>query len=228
MKSFSSYKNPALAVDVVLFGYHERRLSVLLLNRKEEPFADSWTLPGVFLQMDETLEEASTRMLHTKLGIAKIYLEQLYTFDDPKRDPRGRVISVSYFALINPERFRITVGKMANDAQWFEVTKLPKLGFDHRSIFKMAQKRLRSKILYFPVGFELLDELFTMSELHHLYECILNTEIDRRNFARKILDAGYIINTGMKRESGKNRHPELFRFNKALKKAAFSLNIQGL
>lgn len=228
MKPFSAYRNPAVAADVVLFGYHQQKLSVLLLNRKEEPFANTWTLPGAFLQMEETLDEACTRVLHTKLGISRLYLEQLCTFDNPARDPRGRVLSVSYYALINPERFKVAIGTMANDVQWFEIDKLPELGFDHKQIFTVALQRLRAKILYFPVGFELLDELFTMSELHGLYECILATKIDRRNFARKILEAEYIIATGMKREGGKNRHPELFRFNKALQKAAFSLPIQVL
>jgi 8-oxo-dGTP diphosphatase len=227
VKPFSAYKNPAIAADVVLFGYCEQKLSVLLLNRREEPFKDMWTLPGAFLQMDESLDEACTRVLHTKLGMAKVYLEQLYTFDDPQRDPRGRAVSVSYYALINSSRFKVTAGTMANDVQWFEMRKLPRLGFDHKLIFDMALKRLRSKILYFPVGFELLDELFTMSELHQLYECILDARIDRRNFSRKILDAEYIINTGMKREGLKNRHPELFRFNKKLRKSNFSLNIQA-
>lgn len=225
MKPFTSYKNPSVAVDIAIFGYHQDRLSVLLLNRKEEPFKNGWTLPGAFLQIEETFSEACVRVMQTKLGMARVYLEQLYSFDDPDRDPRGRVISVSYYALINPEKFRISAGTMANDVQWFDVKKVPQLGFDHKEIFKLALKRLRSKILYFPVGFELLDERFTMSELHKLYECILDTEIDRRNFSRKILDAEYIINTGTKREGLKNRHPDLFMFNKKLKKNNFSLNI---
>ena len=207
MKPFSAYKNPALAIDLVVFGYHENRLSVLLLNRKEEPFKDSWTLPGAFLQMEETFAEACTRVLQTKLGIGRLFLEQLYTFDDPQRDPRGRVISVSYYALVNPQKFRIAAGTMANDVQWFDAGRLPAPGFDHKAIFTKALQRLRSKIMYFPVGFELLDDLFTMSELHHLYECILDTAIDRRNFSRKILDAEYIINAGAKREGLKKPSP---------------------
>lgn len=115
---------------------------------------------------------------------------------------------------------------MANDVKWFEVKKMPKLAFDHKKIFAAAIKRLQSKILYFPLGFELLDDLFTMSELHQLYECILDTEIDRRNFSRKILDADFIINTGIKREGVKNRQPDLFKFNKKLKQNNFHLNIQ--
>lgn len=227
MKSFSSYKNPALAVDLVVFGYHEQTLSVLLLNRKEEPFKDQWTLPGAFLQMEETFQQTCSRVLETKLGMDDVFVEQLFSFDDPARDPRGRVISVTYYALVNPHKLEITAGKMANDVKWFNVKKIPALGFDHKEIFNKALQRLKSKILYFPVGFELLDELFTMTELHDLYECILGINIDRRNFRRKILDSAYIINTGQKREGLQNRHPDLYKFNKRLKQNNFQLNISN-
>jgi 8-oxo-dGTP diphosphatase len=226
VKSFSSYQNPALATDLIVFCYNHDQLSVLLLNRNEEPFKDTWTLPGAFLQMEETFLDACARVLQTKLGMDHIFLEQLYTFDEPGRDPRGRVVSVAYYALVNPEKIAIAVGSMANDVQWFNVKKLPRLGFDHKNIFTAALQRLRSKILYFPVGFQLLDELFTMPELHALYECILDTEIDRRNFTRKIIDSEYVINTGEKRAAGKNRHPDLYRFNKKLKQNNFNLKIQ--
>jgi len=225
MKSFHEYKNPSLAVDLVVFGYHDNTLSVLLLNRKEEPFKDCWTLPGGFLQMEETFLGTCSRILQTKLGMDQVFLEQLYSFDAPDRDPRGRVIAVGYYALINPAKFNVVAGSMANDVKWFNVRKLPVLGFDHKQIFKQALQRLRSKIQYYPVGFELLDELFTITELHELYECILQTTIDRRNFRRKILDAAYVINTGLKREGLKNRHPELYKFNKQLKKNSFQINV---
>ncbi|KAA2244908.1 NUDIX hydrolase [Chitinophaga agrisoli] len=225
MKAFSSYQNPALAIDLVVFGYHEKTLSVLLLNRKEAPFKDQWTLPGAFLQMEESFLQTCSRILQTKLGMDNVYLEQLYSFDDPARDPRGRVISVTYYALVNPSKFQIVAGQMANDAQWFNVQETPALGFDHQDIFDKALQRLKAKILYFPVGFQLLDELFTMPELHELYECILGISIDRRNFRRKILDAEYIINTGAKREGSQNRHPDLYKFNKQLKQNNFQLNI---
>lgn len=225
MKSFHEYKNPSLAVDLVVFGYHNNTLSVLLLNRKEEPFKDCWTLPGGFLQMEETFLDTCSRILQTKLGMKEVFLEQLYSFDAPGRDPRGRVIAVGYYALINPAKFDVVAGSMANDVKWFNVRKMPALGFDHKHIFKQALQRLRSKILYDPVGFELLDELFTITELHELYECILQTTIDRRNFRRKILDAAYVINTGLKREGLKNRHPELYKFNKQLKKNSFQINV---
>ncbi len=228
MKSFQSYKNPSLAVDIAVFGYHERKLSVLLLNRKEEPFKDGWTLPGGFVQMEEAFLGTCSRILKTKLGMDNIYMEQLYSFDDPARDPRGRVISVSYYALVNPHKFAIAAGTMANDVKWYEVDKVPALGFDHKEIFKKALQRLKSKILYFPVGFELLDDMFTMTELHELYESILDTTIDRRNFRRKILDSEYIINTGTKREGLQNRAPDLYKFNKKLKQNNFQLNINTL
>ena len=225
MKPFSAYQNPALATDLVVFGYHDNGLSVLLLNRKEEPFKDQWTLPGAFVQMEETFLQACSRVLSTKLGMDKVYLEQLFTFDDPRRDPRGRVVTVTYYALINPQKFQVAAGQMANDVKWFHVNKVPALGFDHKTIFAAALQRLRSKILYFPVGFELLDELFTMTELHELYECILGISIDRRNFRRKILDSEYIINTGNRREGLQNRPADLYRFNKKLKRNNFQLNI---
>jgi 8-oxo-dGTP diphosphatase len=225
MKPFNSYKNPSLAIDLVVFGYHENSLSVLLLNRKEAPFKDSWTLPGGFLQMEESFLQTCTRILRTKLGIDNLFLEQLYSFDDPERDPRGRVISVAYFALINPGKFEIVAGKMANDVKWFDIGKIPALGFDHSAIYEIALQRLKSKILYCPVGFELLDDLFTLPELHELYECILGIAIDRRNFRRKILDSEFIISTGKKREGMQNRHPDLYKFNKKLQPNTFHLNI---
>lgn len=225
MRSFSSYQNPALAVDIVIFGYHEGRLSVLLLNRAEAPYKNVWTLPGAFLGMEETFEQACSRVLATKLGLSTLFMEQLYTFDDPGRDPRGRVISVAYYALINPSKFETSAGSMANDVKWHEIDKMPSLGFDHSTLFRTALQRLRSKILYQPIGFELLNELFTMSELHQLYECIQGRSIDRRNFARKILDVGFISSTGTKREGVKNRQPELFQFNKNIANNNFHLNI---
>lgn len=224
MKAFDQYRNPSLAVDLVVFGYYENSLNVLLLNRKEEPFKNKWTLPGAFLQMQETFQDTCHRILDTKLGMANFYMEQLYSFDDPSRDPRGRVIAVSYYALINPGKFEIVAGNMANDVKWFSVEELPKLGFDHRGIFDTALKRVRSKILYDPVGFQLLDDEFTMPELHHLYETILQITIDRRNFRRKILDSGYLVSTG-KREGSQNRPPDLYKFNKQLKPNKFQINI---
>src|ERR1700748_1409031 len=128
MKPFHEYRNPALAIDLVVFGYHENVLSVLLLNRNEEPFKDGWTLPGAFLQMEERFSEACSRILRTKLGMDRLFLEQLYSFDDPERDPRGRAISVAYYALVNPSKWKVVAGSMANDVQWINSQKMPTLG----------------------------------------------------------------------------------------------------
>ena len=225
MKSFHSYKNPSLATDLVVFGYAQRQLSVLLLYRKEAPFKDQWTLPGAFLQMEETFDDLCLRVLQSKLGIGQVYLEQLYTFDAPARDPRGRVVTTTYYALVNPAEFSIVSGKLANDARWFSVNELPDLGFDHAEIFRMALQRLRSKMLYNPVGFGLLNEDFTIPEVHQLYECVLDVSIDRRNFSRKMLDSGYLLPTGRKRQGSKNRHPDLYRFSKGMKPNSFYLNL---
>jgi 8-oxo-dGTP diphosphatase len=223
--AFSSYQNPSLAVDLVVFGYDQNALSVLLLNRNEAPFQNQWTLPGAFLQLRERFQETCQRILETKLGLQNIYLEQLYSFDEPDRDPRGRVISVTYYALVNPEKYQLTAGKMANDVKWFPLTDLPSLGFDHTAIVQKSVERLRAKILYHPVGFELLDQDFTLPELHHLYECILDTQLDRRNFRRKILDSHIILPTGQKKTGAQNRHPDLYIFNKAIRPNQFNLSI---
>ncbi len=224
MPAFDSYKNPALAVDIVLFGYDGDALQVLLLNRNEEPFKNRWTLPGAFLGVQETFGEACARVLRHKLGLGKTFVEQLYTYDDPARDPRGRVVSVAHYALINPASVAVVAGAMANDVKWFPVQRVPALGFDHKAIFRQALQRLRSKLLYQPVGFELLDDRFTMPELHRLYENILEIEIDRRNFSRKILESGFVIPTGEKRTGGANRRPDLYRFNAKLRQHALHLN----
>ncbi|GAB2675035.1 NUDIX domain-containing protein [Flavihumibacter cheonanensis] len=223
--AFSSYQNPSLAVDLVVFGYDKEALSVLLLNRKEAPFKNQWTLPGAFLQLEERFLETCQRILETKLGLTNIYLEQLYSFDEPDRDPRGRVISVAYFALVNPENYQLTAGKMANDVKWFPLADLPSLGFDHAAIVRKSVERLRAKILYHPVGFELLDQDFTLPELHHLFEAVLDTKLDRRNFRRKILDSHIILPTGQKKTGAQNRHPDLYIFNKAIHPNQFNLSI---
>ena len=222
---FQDYQNPALAADLVIFGWDGADLRVMLLNRAEPPFEGSWTLPGAFVRMDETLTDTCARVLKDKLGLANVFLEQLSTFDKLDRDPRGRVVAVAYYALINPATVSIVAGSMANDVRWMNARRLPKLGFDHRAIVKAAWARLQGKIRYAPIGFQLLDESFTMPELHALYKCILDTEIDRRNFSRKMLSAGLVAATGELRAMGKSRPAELFRFNKTMKDGYFNLSL---
>lgn len=214
MDELTNYPRPSVTVDCVVFGYDGEQLSVLLLNRKDEPFADQWTLLGGFLKLDETFEVASERILSQKAGLAGLYLEQLYTFGGLERDPRGRVLSVSYYALVNPRQVELVVGQMANDLRWCSIQDLPMLGFDHNHIVEIARRRLAAKITYQPVGFELLNEQFTITELQDLYERILEEPLDRRNFYKKIMASGILKSTGERRTGLKSRPAELFSFDK--------------
>lgn len=222
-----NYPTPSVTVDCVVFGYDGTDLSVLLIQRKEAPFESMWTIPGGFLWMEETFETTANRILATKAGLQGIFLEQLYTFGAIDRDPRKRVLSVAYFALVNPSNYQVVAGDAAHEAKWFPLSELPALGFDHQEVIQVAQQRLQAKVIYQPIGFELLDEQFTLTELQHLYETILEQSIDKRNFRKKILETGALKNTGLKRTGVKNRAPELYEFNKEayLGKVGFELPI---
>ncbi|MEO5893581.1 MAG: NUDIX domain-containing protein [Ferruginibacter sp.] len=213
MNELLDYPRPSVTIDCVVFGYDCHSISLLLINRKEEPFENMWTLPGGFLYLEETPEEGARRILKNKTGLHNLYLEQLYTFGEVTRDPRGRVLSIAYYALVDPRRFELLAGIAANDVKWFETTKLPKTGFDHKDIIKLALNRLKAKVTYQPIGFELLDKRFTLTELQFLYECILLRPIDKRNFRKRLLESKLIKSTGEKRTGLKNRAPELFEFD---------------
>ena len=207
-----SYTRPALTVDIVIFTLREKRPHVLLIQRAEEPFAGMWALPGGFVNMDESLEEAACREMEEETGLKEVYLEQLYTYGDPGRDPRGRVVSVAYFALIPADaRFSATGGSDASQASWFPVEDLPRLAFDHTDIIAYALRRLRYKLEYSAAGFELLPEEFTLSELQHAYELILGEKLDKRNFRRRILEAG-IIEATPRLRAGEGRPARLYRY----------------
>lgn len=212
-KALSAYPQPSVTVDCVVFGYDGQQLSVLLLNRKEAPFQNKWTLPGGFLHVNEGLEACAERILLSKTGLRNLFMEQLATFGEVTRDPRGRVLSVGYYTLVNPHNFSLVAGEAANDVKWFPLTKLPPMGFDHKHIFTVALNRLRAKLTYQPIGFELLEKQFTLTELQQLYECILQRDIDKRNFRKRLLESGILKATGLKKTGLKNRAPELFEFN---------------
>jgi 8-oxo-dGTP diphosphatase len=158
-----------LTVDAVVFGYESGNISVLLVRRKYQPFKNEWAIPGGFVLENENLEEAVQRELSEETGVKINYLEQLYTFGDLGRDPRGRVVSVAYFGLVKPNAFRLQASTDAKKAEWFDIKKLPKLAFDHKKILKIAIDRLQGKITYEPIGFELLDKKFPFSDLEKLY-----------------------------------------------------------
>jgi 8-oxo-dGTP diphosphatase len=209
-------QNIKVAVDAIVFGYANNTLHVLLIRQKFGPLKNSWALVGGFVKDEETLSQAVNRELLEEAGVKVNYLEQLYTFgDDIKRDPRTRVISVSYFALVNSNNIILKPDTDAEDARWFPVNELPTLAFDHSTIFKTALKRLQNKLTYQPIGFDLLPKEFLFSELENLYCTILETEIDRRNFRKKILSFGMIEETEKFGAKVKGRPAKLYRFNKA-------------
>lgn len=181
------FQRPDLTVDCVVFGLDEEDLKIILIQRDVEPFKGQWALPGGFVHVDESLEEAAKRELREETGVERVFLEQLYTFGDVRRDPRGRVVSVAYYALVNLRGHKIRAATDARNAAWFSVDDMPKLPFDHSRIVEVALKRLRAKVRYEPIGFELLPAKFTLTELQRMYEKILEQEIDKRNFRKKIL-----------------------------------------
>lgn len=207
-----AYPRPAVTVDVVIFTIRDNTLQVLLVNRGDEPFRGKLALPGGFVRMDEPLEKAALRELEEETGVQEAYLEQLYTYGDPDRDPRGRVITVAYFALICAGKpIRKEGGTDAVSAGWYRVESLPELAFDHTDIITYALTRLRYKLEYSAVGFELIPEKFTLTELQFTYEIVLGEKLDKRNFRRRILEAQVIEQTPDLR-AGEGRPARLYRY----------------
>lgn len=207
------YPRAALTVDCVVFGLEEAELKVLLIQRGLPPFKSKWALPGGFVQVNETLDEAARRELVEETGLSNVYLEQLYTFGAVDRDPRERVVSVAYFALVKSAEHPATGASDAAAAGWFRVTKLPALAFDHAEIVATALARLRGKVRYEPIGFELLPPKFTLSQIQHIYEAVLQTPLDKRNFRKRILAMGLLIPLEERTRSGAHRPAQLFRFD---------------
>jgi 8-oxo-dGTP diphosphatase len=208
------YPHPAVTVDCVVFGYDEADLKILLIERAQEPFAGRWALPGGFVEMDEDLPEAARRELAEETGLTGAWLEQLFTFGAPRRDPRERVISVAYYALVKLTDHRVKAATDARAVAWFEVDDLPPLAFDHETIVGTALERLRGKIRYQPIGFELLPEKFPLSELQRLYETILERPLDKRNFRKKIQSMGLLKDTGEIQQDVAHRAARLYAFDR--------------
>ncbi|MEM9822362.1 MAG: NUDIX domain-containing protein [Bacteroidota bacterium] len=209
------YPRPSLTVDCVIFGLDEgEQLKVLLIQRKGNPFMGNWAFPGGFVDMEEDLATAALRELKEETGVQDLFIEQLYTFGHPQRDPRGRVISVAYFALVNLAKHPIRAADDAEEVAWFGIDELPQLAFDHLEIFKMAIQRLRAKVRYQPIVFELLPEQFTLTQLQKLYETILGVEINKRNFRTKLLKMGVLNQVGIQ-EGVAHRPAHLYQFDRA-------------
>lgn len=206
------HEQPGVAVDIILFTIVEKELKVLLIRRELPPFEGAWALPGGFVRIDETLDQAARRELHEETGLEVRWLEQLYTFGALDRDPARRVISVSYFALVDSSALDPHAGSDAAGVAWHPVGELPPLAFDHETIVSLALDRLRYKTEYAPVAFQLLPGEFTLSELQAVYEVILGRPLDKRNFRRKVRALDILEVTGNERRERRGRPAHLYRF----------------
>jgi 8-oxo-dGTP diphosphatase len=205
---------PAVTVDVVIFSVRPHDLKALLVRRSAAPFRGRWSLPGGFGRSNESLDDAARRQLQEETDVHDVYLEQLYTFGAPRRDPRGRVISVAYFALVAAD-VNANAPDEGVEVSWHPVSELPELAFDHTEILRYALQRLRYKLEYTSVGFELLPNEFSLTELQTAYEIVLGEKLDKRNFRRRILEAGILAETSRYRESeGQGRPARLYRYKK--------------
>lgn len=208
------YARPALTTDCVVFGLDDEDLKVLLIQRALPPFEGKWALPGGFVRVGESLDEGARRELREETGLKNVFLEQLYSFGEPDRDPREHVVTVAYFALVNLIDHPPQADTDARNAAWFPLDDIPKLAFDHDHILATARDRLRGKLRYEPIGFELLPEKFTLTELQKLYERILNEEIDKRNFRKKVKKLGILEETDEIQSDVAHRAARLYRFDR--------------
>ena len=216
----SPYWHPAVTTDAVVFGFDGVGLNVLLIQRGVEPYKNMWALPGGFMRPeDKSARDCAYRELHEETDVEDIYMEEFQTFSAIDRDPRERVITIAFFALVVKNRYRVKGGDDASNARWFLVKDLPELAFDHKVIIELALERLRQRIHFEPIGFHLLDKEFTMPQLHSIYIAILeppedDTKLrDRRNFPKKMLKLGYIRETGKKVTGNPHRSPKLYTFD---------------
>ena len=219
------YPHPAVTTDCVIFGCDGERVQVLLIERGIEPYKGRWAFPGGFLKIDETAEEGALRELKEETGLEGAYMEQFHTFSAPERDPRERVITIAYYALVKIQE--VKGGDDAASARWFPLDDIPSLAFDHDYILRMATQRLREQIHFQPIGFELLPEKFTLKELQLLYESILGINFDRRNFAKKMMHLEILTDLEETIWPTPKREAKLYKFNagkyEELKRKGFRL-----
>ena len=206
------YPHPSVTTDCVIFGFDGGKLKVLLVERGLEPYKGRWAFPGGFVKMDESCEEGALRELEEETALKGTYVQQFHTYSAPNRDPRERVITVAFFALVRIQE--VEAGDDANKAQWFAIDEVPQLAFDHDVILRDALKRLRERIHFQPIGFELLPEKFTMRQLQNLYEAILDVHFDRGNFSKKMLHFNILTPLDETIRPTPKREARLYRFNK--------------
>ena len=205
------YPHPAVTTDIVIFTVRDGQLQLLLIKRRVVPFKGKWALPGGFVHIDEDLESGAKRELSEETGVSGVYLEQLFTFGAVDRDPRERVITVAYCALIPSDRIELKAATDADAVGWFAMNELPKLAFDHATILKKAYERLVAKLDYSTLAFQFMPKEFTLSELQEVYEIIRQEKIDKRNFRKSILALNEIVETGKKTRDGPHRPAMLYK-----------------
>ena len=212
-ENIHKFEKPSVTVDIVIFTIKDDDLNVLLVRRKITPFKDDWALPGGFVRIDESLEDAAKRELKEETGVKDVYLEQLFSFGDPNRDPRGRVITIAYMALVNSGNIKLKATTDVSDAQWFSVKKIPKLAFDHKKILDYSLKRLKWKFEYTTVAFSLLPKKFAISQVQKIYEIVFSRGFDKRNFAKKIISLDILKEEEIKKDVS-HRPPMLYSLKK--------------
>jgi 8-oxo-dGTP diphosphatase len=209
-------EKPLVTVDIVIFTIKNNDLKVLLVKRGVEPFKNQWALPGGFIKIEESLEKAAKRELKEETGVDDVYLEQLYTFGNPKRDPRGRVITIAYMALMNSENVILKASTDVLDTKWFSIEEIPSLAFDHKKILDYSLKRLKWRFGYTTIAFSLISKKFTIGQIQKIYEIVFNKKFDRRNFRKKIISIGLIKPTKEKQTNVSHRPPMLYTLNKKI------------
>lgn len=208
-KEHSSH--PAVTTNVVVFTLRDDRLKLLLVRRRSDPYRGMWALPGGFIGPDEDLDASAMRELADSTGVTGVYLEQLFTFGSPDRDPRERVIAVAYYALVPSEKLQLRTARHTEAVGWFALDEQPELAFDHTDMVRVAHDRLSSKLAYSTIALQFMPEKFTLSELQNVYELILNEKLDKRNFRKRVLALDQINQTQEVRRNGSHRPARLYR-----------------
>lgn len=203
-----------ISIDCVIFGFEQSALEILLIKRAGNPNKGMWALPGGFIKKEELVEDAAKRILKVTTGLSDIYLEEIAVFDKVDRFPLWRVFTIGHFALISPEHYKLTTGIDTTEVKWFQASKLPELHFDHKHIIEVALSKLRSRVRYKPIGFELLPEKFTLPQLQTLYEVILGKKLDKRNFRKKIMKMDLLKRLKEKDQNNIRRAAYLYKFEK--------------
>jgi 8-oxo-dGTP diphosphatase len=211
---FSDEIIDALSIDCVIFGFKNKSLNILVVKHGQGTTKGQWALPGGWIKYNESVDDAANRILTAQTSVSKIYLEQFQTFGEVNRFPAKRVLTVSYYALVNTADYELHAGNSVSDTKWFNVKEVPKMAFDHNLIFSKCFKFLQHKIQHEPIGFNLLPKKFTLLQLQELYEAILDKELDKPNFRRKLLKMNLLVDCNEKQNDVAHRAAGLFRFDK--------------